>query len=758
MNPLKIAGHQLKKLSLIKITLHPGLVRIALSLGIVLIFLLHLSGIFYLPLIDPIENFIYDFRLMVTMPETVDSRIVIVDIDEKSLAAEGRWPWGRDRLAEMVDTLFDHYDTNIVGFDMVFAEMDESSGLKFLNSLAENTFKDNQTFIKALNKVRPSLERDYVFARSLKSRQVILGYYFQPIWQNQNTMAVGSLPEPVLDLNDSRFKNLPIVNTRGYIGNLKQLNSSAAGGGYFDNPMVDSDGMFRRAAMVQQYNGKLYESLSLAVARLLIGSPALTFEIAPGEKEASSFGLEGLKFGSLQIPVDEKGAALIPYRGRQGSFPYISAVDILTRKAEPELLQGSIVLIGSTTPGLKDLRSTPVQNVYPGIEIHANLISGILDQTIKHKPGYVLGIEFVFLILVGIIISFLFYRLSPLGALISALIITGVSLWVNFYLWENHNLVVGISSVLFLVFTLFVFNMSYGFFKEAHGKKQISKIFVQYVPPELVKEMSESPSDYGMSGESREMTVLFADIRNFTTISENMDPRQLTRFMNEIFTFLTQIIYKHRGTIDKYIGDEIMAFWGAPLPDERHAHHALETALEMIAELPNLHQRLKKQNWPQIEIGIGINTGTMSVGNMGSEYRMAYTVLGDAVNLGARLTGLSKVYHTPIVVSEFTMNKVEGVVFQEIDRVRVKGKAESVTIVAPLDILTSTGVITLEERETFVKALMHYRNQEWDAARQHFLTLRKQADNPQLYAVFLLRIHQFQSNPPEENWDGVFTF
>ena len=741
-----------------KIKLYPGLPRIALSLIIVLIFLLHLSGIFHLPLIDPIENFLYDFRLMVTMPKTVDSRIVIIDIDEKSLAAEGRWPWGRDRLAAMVDTLFDHYHANLIGFDMVFAEMDESSGLKFLNSLAENTFKDNQTFIKALNKARPSLERDYVFARSLKSGPVVLGYYFQPIWENQNTMAVGSLPNPVLELKASRLKSLPFVNTRGYIGNLEQLSNSAAGGGYFDNPLVDADGMFRRAPMVQKYNGKLYESLSLAVVRLLVGSPKLEFEVAPGGEETSSLGLEWLKFGGLRIPVDEKGAVLIPYRGRQGSFPYISAIDILTRKANPELLQGSIILVGSTTPGLKDLRSTPVQNVYPGIEIHANLISGILDQAIKHKPGYALGIEFVLLILVGIIISFLLSRLSPLGAILSALFVTGASVWFNFYLWESHNLVVGMSSILFLVFTLFVFHMSYGFFKEAHGKKQISKIFVQYVPPELVKEMSANPSDFGMSGESREMTVLFADIRNFTTISENMNPRQLTRFMNEIFTFLTQIIYKHRGTIDKYIGDEIMAFWGAPLPDEHHAHHALEAALEMIAELPNLHKRLKKQNWPQIEIGIGVNTGTMSVGNMGSEYRMAYTVLGDAVNLGSRLTGLSKVYHTPIIVSEFTQKKVAGIVFQEIDRVRVKGKAESVTIVTPLDILANAGVIRLEDREGFIKALTHYRNQQWDTAEQQFMTLLEHAVNPQLYSVFLHRIHQFRSNPPEENWDGVFTF
>lgn len=749
MNALLRASQHFKKLSLMRVTLHPGLSRIILSLIIVAVFLMHLIGIFHLPFIDPIENFLYDFRLMVTMPNTLDSRVVIVDIDEKSLAAEGRWPWGRDRLAEMVDTLFDYYNINLAGFDMVFAERDESSGLKFLDSLAENAFKDDQTFIKALNKARPSLERDYVFARSLKSRSVILGYYFQPLWQNQNNMAVGRLPEPVLALNDPDLKQIPFVPTHGYIGNLEQLNSSAAGGGFFDNPLVDADGMFRRAPMVQEYNGKLYESLALAMVRQLMGSPKLEFEIASGGEETSSIGLEGLKIGGLRIPVDEKGAALIPYRGRQGSFPYISAVDILSRQADPALLQGSIVLVGSTTPGLKDLRSTPVQNVYPGIEIHANLISGILDQDIKHKPGYVLGIEFVLLILVGIAVSILLSRLSPLGALLSALGVTGASVWFNYYLWANHNLVVGMSSLLLLVFTLFVFHMSYGFFMEAHGKKQISKIFVQYVPPELVREMSENPSDFGMSGESREMTVLFADIRNFTTISETMEPRQLTQFMNDIFTFLTEIVYKHRGTIDKYIGDEIMAFWGAPLPDEHHARHAMDAALEMIAELPSLYHRLKKQNWPQIEIGIGVNTGFMSVGNMGSKYRMAYTVLGDAVNLGSRLTGLSKVYNTPIIVSEFTRKRVSHIPFQEIDRVRVKGKAEPVTVFTPH---------ALKDMSGFSEALMHYRNQQWDTAEQHFMQLKDQSGYPALCSLFLDRIQQFRAHPPGENWDGVYSF
>lgn len=754
---LKRVGLRLKKRLLMKVTHDSVLARFGLSLVIVLIFLLHLPGFIYIPFIEPVEHFLYDIRLIMTMPNTMDPRIVIVDIDEKSLAAEGRWPWGRDRLAELVDILFDDYQINLMGFDMVFAERDESSGIKFLNALAEHDFKDEKTFIAALNAARPILERDHVFSKSLSSNPVVLGYYFQPMWQTQNTMAVGRLPKAVLDVDASRLKGLPFVKTSGYIGNLEQLTEHAKGAGYFDNPLVDADGMFRRTPMIQEYQGELYESLSLAVVRLLLGSPELEFEVAEAGGTPPSLTLEGLKIGSLNIPVDEKGAALIPYRGRQGSFPYISAVDVLTRQADPEQLRGSIVLVGSTTPGLKDLRSTPVQNVYPGIEIHANLISGILDQAIKHKPGYVLGIEFVLLIIVGLVVSFLLSRLSPLGALLSALVVTGVSVWYNVFLWEHHNLVVGMSSVVLMVFTLFVFHMSYGFFMEARKKNQISKRFAQYVPPELVQEMSESPSDFSMSGESLDMTVLFADIRNFTPISETMHPRQLTLLVNEIFTFLTRIIYEHRGTIDKYIGDEIMAFWGAPLSDDDHAQHALEAALAMIDELPVLQKRLKRQSWPQIDIGIGINTGVMSVGNMGSEYRIAYTVLGDAVNLGSRIAGLSKIYHVPIVVSEFTQKNVRGVDFQEIDRVRVKGKADPVTIFSPRDVLAGAGIMTADDRETYQYALAHYRNQQWDDAERRLTQLINRSVNPALYAVFLERIHRFRTHPPGEHWDGVFT-
>ncbi|GAB6097044.1 adenylate/guanylate cyclase domain-containing protein [Desulfatiferula olefinivorans] len=748
-------GHRLKKLLLMKVTRDSVLVRFGLSLFIVFFFLLHLPGFIYIPFIEPVENFLYDIRLIMTMPKTADSRIVIVDIDEKSLAAEGRWPWGRDRLAKLVDILFEDYQINLVAFDMVFAERDESSGIKFLDTLAEQAFKDEKTFIAALNEVRPSLERDAVFARSLSANPVILGYYFQPLWQTQNTMAVGRLPEAVLDVDASQLKNLPFVKTGGYIGNLAQLTERARGAGYFDNPLVDADGMFRRTPMVQEYQGKLYESLSLAVVRLLLGSPELEFEVAGSGDDPATLGLEGLKIGSLRIPVDGRGAALIPYRGRQGSFPYVSAVDVLTRKVDPEQLRGVIVLVGSTTPGLKDLRSTPVQNVYPGIEIHANLISGMLDQTIKHKPGYALGIEFVFLIVVGLIVSILLSRLSPLGALVSTLAVTGVSVWYNVFLWENHNLVVGMSSILLLVLTLFVFHMSYGFFMEANKKKQISKLFAQYVPPELVREMSESPSDFGMSGESLDMTVIFADIRNFTPISETMHPRQLTQLVNEIFTFLTRIIYRHRGTIDKYIGDEIMAFWGAPLPDDLHARHALETALAMIEELPVLQKRLKRQGRPPIDIGIGINTGIMSVGNMGSEYRMAYTVLGDAVNLGSRIAGLTKIYHIPVILSEFTAKSVEGVPVQEIDRVRVKGKAEPVTLFSPRAVLSGAGIMAPDDGGLFESALTHYRNQRWQAAEQQFAELIKRSENSTFYTVFLERIRMFRDRPPGEHWDGV---
>ncbi len=734
------------------------IVRLALSALILLILLVDTSGLYKYPFIKQLENWTYDARLNFTRPNTVDDRIVIVDIDENSLAEVGRWPWGRDKLATIVDNLFDRYRVSVVGFDIVFAERDESSGLEKFEQLATGQLKENEDYQKALQEIRPSLLHDEIFADSLVGRNVVLGYYFKAGLQEDESGVTGLLP-PALTRMDAQWnERLPINKAAGYGGNLEILQVSARSGGYFDNPFVDADGVFRRVPLVQAYEGYLFASLALATAQAFLDAASiqLTIETEGSKGGKEYYALETINVKNYSIPVDANGAVFVPYRGTQGSFPYIPAHEVLSGKTEPSLLRDKIVLVGTSAPGLLDLRSTPVQNIYPGVEVHANIISGILDNRIKHKPAWTIGYEFVVLVVIAVCMALLLPLVSPLLAAASTLGITALVLAGTFVAWES-NLILPLASPLMLIVLMFMLHMTYGFFIESRGKRQLANLFGHYIPPELVDEMSKSPEEFSLDGENREMTVLFSDVRGFTTISEGMDPKQLTQLMNALLTPMTRVIHKNRGTIDKYMGDAIMSFWGAPLADSEHARHALYAAMEMMDELKIMQQDFRERGWPEVSIGIGLNTGDMNVGNMGSEFRMAYTVLGDAVNLGSRLEGLTKNYGVNIIVSESTKAAIPEFVFRELDLVRVKGKNEPVAIFEPIGHRNDLDKSVTSELSAYKKALLNFRAQSWDKAELDFFNLNRAYPDRLLYQVYLDRIAFYRNNPPGEDWDGVFT-
>lgn len=730
-------------------------IRIGISLAVLLAFLMHTLGMLHMGFIDRMENLAYDIRLNVMMPNTVDPRIVIVDIDERSLLEQGRWPWSRNQLATMMNQLFDRYKVKVVGFDVVFAEKDESSGLKTLEKIEREHFRGNKEFSKALDKARPSLDFDQMFADSIKGKPVVLGYYFRHGGSEKGS--VGELPTPAFSASEYDKAGIYFVQADAYGANLSVLQKSAAAAGHFD-PIVDRDGISRRIPMVEEYQGALYESLSLAVARIALDIPKVEAGFVNGAAGDDYAGLEWLQLGKRRIPVDERVAALIPFRGRQGSFPYVSATDILTGKADPNVLENAIVLVGTTAPGLMDLRASPVQSVYAGVEMHANMVAGILDQNIKERPAYLLGAELILLLVAGLVLALGLAVLSPLWSTLLAGGVLSISIMFNLLLWQQANLVMPIASMVLLVTTLYLLNMSYGFFVESRGKRQLAGLFGQYVPPELVDEMAKNPDSFSLEGDSRELTVLFSDVRGFTTISEGLDPKQLTLLMNEYLTPMTHVIHHHRGTIDKYMGDAIMAFWGAPVADPDHARHALLAALAMIDELKVLQEAFKAKGWPPINIGVGLNTGIMTVGNMGSEFRMAYTVMGDAVNLGSRLEGITKQYGVHIIVSEFTREKAPEFVYRELDRVRVKGKDEPVAIFEPIGLPDQIGAEMENELALYREALKLYRAQNWDLAEVQFLNLQKAHPERYLYKVYAERIEYFRAEPPGDDWDGVFTF
>jgi adenylate cyclase len=730
--------------------------RYLLGLLFLVVLLGHAAGFYRIGFVERFDAILYDTKVRLTMPRTVDSRIVILDIDEKSLAEIGRWPWNRERMAALMSKLFDRYGVSQLGFDVVFAERDTSSGLPVLESLA----KKDASVQNVLKGLRSSLDYDALFAESLKNRPIILGYYLS---SKEGGTSSGALPAPALPAGTFGSRGIEFTNWDHYGSNLPEFQANAAGAGHF-NPMLDFDGLTRRVPMLAEHKGGYYESLSLAMVRAHLGFPKIVPGYAEGSGGASGYaGLEWLDLqterGALRIPVDKNVAALIPYRGPEGSFAYISASDVLLERLPVEQLKGKIILMGTTAPGLKDLRATPVGEAYPGVEIHANLISGMLDGSIKYRPAYVLGADVLLVLVAGLVMVLLLPALSPFRASVVSLIVLIFLLSVNMSFWHAGNMVLPLAAGLLMVALLYALNMSWGYFVESRSKRQLTGLFGQYVPPELVEEMSRDPENYSMAGRKAELTVLFSDVRGFTTISEGLQPDELATLMNEYLGAMTEIIRRQRGTLDKYIGDAIMAFWGAPVEDPDQARNAVITALEMQAALPALNQTLAAKGWPALKIGVGVNSGTMTVGDMGSPVRQSYTVMGDAVNLGSRLEGITKQYGVGIIIGESTRDLVKkDFVFRELDRVRVKGKAEPVGIYEPVGIEGQVSKEDLEELKLWNQALRAYRSQDWDQAELMLLNLSRMHPRYLYDEVYVKRIAHYRKESPGEGWDGVTTF
>ncbi len=726
-----------------------------------------------LPLLDKLELIAYDARLAATVPEKeIDPRVVIIDIDERSLVEEGHWPWNRVKLAKLVDTLFDVYQLDILGFDVVFAERDSSEELELLETLAQQT--QDQAFLDRFQDYKPYLNPDAVFAQSLKGRQVVLGYYFdKSIVRSTKT---GALAAPAFEQGTPYYNMLTLQNTddksadakdgqmieaevTSYTGNVPELQENALGGGFYSIPSQDRDGILRRIQLMDKFEGAIYESLSLALARhYLVGETELKTAFDEQGKEV----IEGLDIGTGVVPIDPQGTTFIPYNGRAYSFRYISATDILNQTVKnPEDLQYVIGIVGTTAAGLIDLRNTPLQqNNYPGVEVHAATIAGLLSaqDSFRARPYYAATAEFLLILLLGILLSILLPTLGATTQTLAWIMSCAALIAGNLYLWSYENTILIIAPLLILATGLYMINMAYGYFFESRNKAKLSGLFGQYIPPELVDEMAKDPESYDLEAKREELTVLFSDVRGFTSISEGLDPKSLSTLMNELLSPMTHIVHHNGGTIDKYMGDAMMAFWGAPVSNENHAHAAVQSGMAMLEELGPLNERFAAKGWPDVKIGIGLNTGNMNVGNMGSEFRMAYTVLGDSVNLGARVEGLTKEYGVLFIVTEFTAAAAPDYEYRILDSVRVKGKEEPVTILEPICLGAEISEDEKSERDQYHQALDQYKAREFESAMAQLRALNRQYGERFVYQLYIKRCQHFIDEPPASDWDGVFTF
>ncbi len=692
------------------------LLRAALLGGALALGLMHASGLAPLRWLTQIDLAIDDARLRATLPGTRDTRITIVDVDDASLARVGRWPWPRERLAALAEELFARQRAAVVGFDMVFSEPDPG---------------------------------DAALARALAGRPAVLGYFLADGPSAPNS---GVLPAPVFT-GDAPGS----MRWRGHVANVAPLAEAAPAAGFF-NALPDGDGVVRRLPLVADVGGGARESLVLAMLRLHAGSP----QVRPlaGAIELEQAGTR------LHLAIDADGARRVPYRGpggaAGGSFDYLSAADLIDGKLPAGQLAGRLVLVGSSAPGVFDLRSTPVAPVYPGVEVHASLLSGLLEGRGPVTPDWARGYEVAQLLGVAALLALLLPRLRPARAAAASVALAALLVMFDQWLYRRQGLALPLASALLLTLVVYAGITGWGLVAEGTRRRELARLFGTYVPPELVAQMARDPQRYGMQAENRELTILFCDMRNFTRVSEALPPEELRALINRFFSAMTQEIRAQRGTLDKYIGDAIMAFWGAPVADDAHAPRAVQAALAMLGRIDGLNRELRERGLPEIGLGIGINTGLVCVGDMGSDIRRSYTVMGDAVNLASRVEALTRVYGIDILLGEATRAAIgDRLPLVEVDRVRVKGKQQAVTLFTPVSEAQARHARFAEEVRLWNLALDAYRRQDAKQALTSLATLQDGfGDSPLsgLYRQLAERVERWTTHPEPPDWDGTRTF
>ncbi len=671
-----------------------------------------------------------DLRMVSRGQLPTTGQVIIATVDEKSLSEIGRWPWSRSMTAKLVDSLKE-YGAKAVGFDIVFAEPEQSTG--------------------------PSA--DAILAKSVKSaKNVSLGYFFHTSMKDveflteeyinaSGSLIGGSMYSMVREKGHEGDYNL--ITAYAPVPSIKAIAESGENCGYF-NAFPDPDGVIRWSPLVIKFQDNFYYSLPIALLMQYLDYPMIVLNLA-------EFGVDGVMLGDLRIPTDEIGRLLINYLGPAKTFPHYSISDIIAGRLSPELIKGKIVIVGATATGIYDLRVTPFSPVYPGVELHATVVENILQGNFLEQSAWTTFIDICGIIFFGMIIGIAIPRLKALQGILLVMVLLGGFVAGNTLIFAKYNTWLNMVYPVLTMMTIYLVITVYRYFTEEREKKKIRGAFQYYLTASVINELLKDPTKLKLGGDKKDLTVMFSDIRGFTTISEKLTPEELVHLLNEYLTAMTDIVFKYEGLLDKYIGDAIMAVFGAPVDQPDHALRSCRTALEMMATLKGLQQKWAAEGRPFVDIGVGINSGDMVVGNMGSNMRFDYTVMGDNVNLSSRLEGINKEYGTHIVISEFTYEVVKEEVFcRELDAVRVKGKKLPVKIYE----LICERKDAAEHEEyigRFHAGLAHYKAAHWDegiAAFKSVLEIRPDDPPAKLY---IQRCQDLKENPPEGEWDGVFT-
>jgi adenylate cyclase len=724
-------------------------------------------GLFFygVPILDLIELKTYDLRLRSREHGQPSSAIMMALVDERSLDTEGRWPWPRARLATLVDALSQD-GARVIGFDIGFLEPDENSHLAFIHQFSQKVETLAINHPQLADFIQESTQRadnDLALVNAIKrsSAAVVLGYFFHMraadldsrIEQDdidQQLKRIHASKYPFILYQERRTDVESFLRAYAPESNLDMFTEAAAASGFF-SLMNDQDGVVRWMPLMIQGGEELFPPLAVLCAWHYLGKPQLTVKVG-------RYGVEGVQMGQRFIPTDEIGQLLINYLGPPKTFPHVSISDILSGKLPKGTFTDKIVLVGATATGTYDMRSTPLSTVYPGVEIHATVVDNILTQRFMVKPKWSKIYDLLAIIILGVLIGIDLPRMSAFKGLVCATGLFILHIVVAYWLFAHFGVWLNLVYPLLVISTSYIALTVYDYVTEERERKKIKGAFTHYVAPVVIEEMLKDPKRLQLGGDEKVITVLFSDLQGFTSYSERYAPHEIIDILSEYYTRMTEQIFAYQGMLIGYVGDELIASFGAPLAQSDHAERACAAALAMREHRAMLRTEWAKLGRPPLIARTGINSGLMLVGNLGSTYRFAYSVLGDHVNLGSRLEGLNKQYGTEIIIGENTAPLVEkSFVLREIDIVRVVGREQPVRI---YELLARAGTLLPKEQEkafnSYAAGLDAYRQQRWSEALglfQESLALWREDGPSQTMAQ---RCQIYQKTPPPEEWDGVF--
>jgi len=719
------------------------------SVGLLLLAILLLIRVWDPRPLEELRLRSFDFFQTTSPRDSAVRPVVIVDIDESSLSAFGQWPWPRTILADLLTRLYE-WQAAAIAFDVIFPEPDRSS----LNEAVKH-FRDLDDDTRGRLLHLPS--NDDVFAQAIGRGNVVLGqaginaFHPRSLEKPPETAfaTVGPDPSPYLIAFPYILRNLP------------KLEQAAVGHGLI-SIRTERDGMVRRVPIVMQAEDKIVPALTLDLLRVATGSSTIMIR-------TDESGIQSVAVPGLELPTDRNGRIWV-YFGPHDKARFVSAKDVVEGNVAPEIFAGKLVLVGTSAIGLLDVKTTPVLSAMPGVEVHAQLLEAALTNSLLVAPSYAIVVEMIGALIGGVVLALLAPAASVLMLFASAALAAGAFVAASWILFSRYQMLFDATFPLIATLSVYMSMVLMGYFREQLDRRRIRSAFAQYLSPTLVEQLANSPQRLVLGGEERVITVLFSDVRGFTTIAETYkdNPHGLTTLMNRFLTPLTNAIMARNGTIDKYMGDAVMAFWNAPLDDPAHESDACHAALDMLERVDALNQEREREastsgtRFVPIKIGIGINTGRCTVGNMGSDLRFQYTVMGDSVNLASRLEGQTKAYGLPILIGSRTAAAVaEQFALLEIDSIRVKGKTEAeviYAIVGRADVAASPEFRSLQDHWAMLRVC--YRKQDWTGALKMIDLCRCECERLGLVGLidaYADRMRRLEQRSPTPEWDGVFT-